>query len=314
MRHVTITPVDLRRVDLNLLVAFEALVTERSVTRAATRLGVGQSAMSSTLGRLRKLLGDRVLVRDGRGLVVTPLAESLLEPVRGILLDIEEVLAQRNNFDPTTDARTFSILVMNYPLTYTFLHPLLARLDAEAPRVRLHIEPAADDFAERLQRHEVDLLIVPREVYPGYHNFPHRVLFTDRYVVAVDRDHPEVGNEISYEQFCTLPYLATWSGHFRSLAEMQLDLLGVPRNVEVMTEFGIASFLLRGTRLITVIHERLARRIADLANLKLLKVPVDGLPPTTEMMVWTNRTEADAGHRWLRRRLQDLAVEITGGH
>jgi DNA-binding transcriptional LysR family regulator len=95
---------------------------------------------------------------------------------------------------------------------------------------------------------------------------------------------------------------------------MQLDLLGVPRNVEVMTEFGIASFLLRGTRLITVIHERLARRIADLANLKLLKVPVDGLPPTTEMMVWTNRTEADAGHRWLRRRLQDLAVEITGGH
>ncbi|MCT7660666.1 LysR family transcriptional regulator [Mycobacterium deserti] len=308
------TRVDLRRIDLNLLVAFEALVAERGVTRAATRLGVGQSAMSSTLARLRKLLDDPVLVRDGRKLVATPLAESLLEPVRAILLDIEEVLAQRDAFTPATDARTFSILVMSYHLTYTYLHPLLARLDVEAPRVRLHIEPVSDDFAERLARHEIDLLIVPREACPEHRVLPHRVLFSDRYVVAADRDHPEIGDEITYEQFCTLPYLATWSGHQRSPVENQLDLLGVPRNVEVITEFGIASFLLRGTRMITVLHERLANSLVDLANLKLLEPPIEGLRPTTELMVWTKRTDGDAAHRWLRQRLTDLAAELTAAN
>jgi DNA-binding transcriptional LysR family regulator len=303
--------VDLRRIDLNLLVAFEALVSERGVTRAAKRLGVGQSAMSSTLARLRKVLGDPVLVRDGRGLAPTPLAESLVEPVRGILLDIEDVLALRDSFDPATDARTFSILVIDYHLTYTFLHPLLARLDAEAPRVRLHIEPAGDDFAERLQRHEVDLLIAPREVYAEHMGLPHRVLFTDQYVVAVDKEHPDIDDEITYEQFCTLPYLATWSGHSKSLVELQLDFFGVPRNIEIITEFGIASFLLRGTRLITVIHERLAKAVVEQANLKLLKPPIEGLRPTTELMVWTNRTDGDAAHRWLRRQLVDLAQEVT---
>ncbi|WP_432841947.1 LysR family transcriptional regulator [Dactylosporangium sp. CA-092794] len=303
--------VDLRRVDLNLLVAFEALVAERSVTRAAGRLGVGQSAMSSTLGRLRRLLGDPVLVREGRGLVPTPLAESLLEPVRGILIDIEQVLTHRGQFDPATDARTFLILLTNYHLTSTFLQPLLARLAVEAPRVRLHIEPPGDDFASRLQRHEVDLLIIPREAYPEHHLFPHRELFSDRYVVAVDRDHPDIGDEITYEQFTSLPYLATFSGRHRSPAEIQLDLIGVPRNVEITTEFGIAPFLLHGTRLITVIHERLARQVAEQNNLKLLRPPIEHLHPMTEIMVWTNRTDRDAGHRWLRECLLELAAQVT---
>ncbi|MEO3854283.1 LysR substrate-binding domain-containing protein [Acrocarpospora sp. B8E8] len=305
-------PVDLRRIDLNLLVAFEALVTERSVTRAAWRLGVGQSAMSSTLSRLRKLLRDDVLVREGRGLVATPMSESLLEPVRGVLVDIEQILAGRHDFNPATDARTFRLLVTNYHLTYSFLRPLLARLEAEAPRVRLHIEPPADDFAGRLHRHEVDLLITPREAYPEHHAMPHRVLFSDRYVVAVDRDHPEIHDEITYEQFCTLPYLATWSGRHRSFFELQLDLMGVPRNLELTTEFGIAPFLLQGTRLITVLQERLARKLVEQLNLKLLEPPIANLHVLTETMVWSERTDRDPAHRWLRQQLVNLAAEITG--
>ncbi|MFD4831292.1 LysR family transcriptional regulator [Streptomyces uncialis] len=304
---------DLRRIDLNLLVAFEALVCERSVTRAAQRLGVGQSAMSSTLARLRKLLHDPVLVRRGRGLVATPMAESLLEPVRAILVDIERVLAGRTEFDPRTDARAFTLLMTNYHLTYSFLHPLLVRLEAEAPSVRLHIEPPADDFAERLRRHEVDVLITPGESFPGLQRMPHRTLFTDRYVVAVDRDHPDVGDEITYEQFCTLPYLATWSGRSRSHLEAQLDLLGVPRNVEITTEFGIAPFLLRGTRLITVLQERLARDLADQTRIKLLEPPIEHLQALTETLVWSERTDQDPAHRWLRQQLIDLAAEITTG-
>lgn len=303
----------LRRIDLNLLVALEALVSERSVTRAANRLGVGQSAMSSTLARLRKLLRDPVLVRSGRGLVATPMAESLLEPVRAILVDIERVLVGRSEFDPRTDARAFTLLMTNYHLTYSFLRPLLVRLEAEAPLVRLHIEPPADDVVDRVRRHEVDVLITPGESFPDLHRMPHQTLFTDRYVVAVDRDHPEIGDEITYEQFCTLPYLATWSGRNRSHLEVQLDLLGVPRNVEITTEFGIAPFLLRGTRLITVLQERLARDLADQTHIKLLELPVEHLHVLTETLVWSERTDRDPAHRWLRQQLMDLAAEITTG-
>jgi DNA-binding transcriptional LysR family regulator len=301
---------DLRKVDLNLLVAFDALISEGNVTRAADRLGIGQSAMSSTLGRLRKLLDDPVLVREGRGLVATPLAESLLEPVRAILADVEQVLSQGRTFNPATDARTFTVLITNYHLALTFMHPLLASLAVSAPHVRLHIEPTGGDFADRLRRHEADLLIIPRESYADYRLFPHKVLYRDGYVVMADRYHPDIGDEISYEQFCTLPYIATWTGHERSYVESQLDLTKVPRNVEIVTEYGIAPFLLRGTRFITVIHERLAAAIGEQTQLKLLKMPIE-LPPMTETMIWTTRTDRDPAHQWLRRRLADLATQIA---
>ena len=300
---------DLRRVDLNLLVAYDLLITERSVSRAAQRMSVGQPAMSAILGRLRKQFGDPLFIREGRGLVPTPLTESLTEPIRDLLSHAEAVLSQNSRFDAATAERTFSVIANDY-LTMTFLHPFLARLAVEAPGIRLHIFPTGDDFADQLRRNLVDLLIVPREAMETYAEFPHRVLFRDRYLVAVDEDHPDIGDTISLEQFSTLPYLATSSGHLRSLAEMQLDFLGVPRNVEITTAFGLAPFLLKGTRLITLIHERLADRVAEAAGLKLLEPPIPRLQPITEIMLWTKRTDGDTSHQWLRQRLLDLAQEL----
>jgi DNA-binding transcriptional LysR family regulator len=302
---------DLRRVDLNLLVAFDALVSEHSVTRAAERIGVGQSAMSSTLARLRKLFDDPVLVRDGRGLVATPRAELLLAPVQRVLASVQQLLTSREHFDPASDEHTFKVLVVNYHLTYSFLRPLLARLEVEAPKVRLHIEPASDDVAQRLNRHDVDLLITPREAFPEHCRYPHHVLFSDRYVVVVDKDHPDVDGTITMEQFRTLPYLATLSGRSKSFLEEQLDVLGVTRNIEITAEFGIASFLLRGTRMITVLEERLAEALAEQAHLKLLPTPMPQLLRTTETMVWSQRTQDDPAHRWLRGQLVALAGQIT---
>ncbi|WP_016693464.1 LysR family transcriptional regulator [Rhodococcus rhodochrous] len=299
---------DLRSVDLNLLVAFDMLMTERSVTRAAQRLSIGQSAMSSTLGRLRKLFGDPIMTREGRTLVATPLAESLAEPVRELLTDIENVLALRNEFDPATAEHTFSIVANDY-LTMTFLQPLIARLSVEAPGIRLRIFPTGDDFAERLRRHRADLLVMPQEALDERLEFHHSTLFHDRFVVAADKDHPDIGDEITLEQFSTLPYLAASSGNRRSLSEMQLDFLGVPRNIEITAGFGMAPFLLRGTRLITLVHERLALRVRDAAEIRLLEPPVPRLQPITEIMAWTNRTDAVPAHRWLRAALMGLATE-----
>ncbi|ULP41590.1 LysR family transcriptional regulator [Mycobacterium lentiflavum] len=297
--------VDLNRIDLNLLVAFDALMTERSVTRAAHRLNVKQSAMSTTLGRLRKLLGDPVLVRQGQALVATPLAESLFEPVSEALARIELVLEHRG-FNPTSDHRTFNIIASDRT-TLTFLHPFITALHDEAPNVRLNITPTGDDYAERLQRGLADLLLIPREVFVQHSHYPHEVLYQDRFVCAVDAANEQVGDAITLEQFSTLPYLATSSGRTPSIAEMQLDFLGVSRNTKVIAGFSLAPFLLRGGPLITLIHERLALAVGAASWLRLLEPPIE-LKPLTEIMVWTPRAEREPGNKWLRIELRRQAT------
>jgi DNA-binding transcriptional LysR family regulator len=192
----------------------------------------------------------------------------------------------------------------------TFLQPFIARLSAEAPGVHLRIFPTGDDAPARLRKNEVDLLIMPREAIEERVDFPHQPLYRDRYVVAVDRDHPDVGDTITLKQFSTLPYVAAASGRLRSLQDMQLDFLGIDRNVEITVGFGTAPFLLRGTRLITLVHETLGKRFEDAASIRLLDPPIPRLQPITEIMGWTKRTDADAGHRWLRRAVASLAADF----
>ena len=299
--------VDLGDVDLNLLVAFDALMADRSVTRAAQRLCIGQSAMSSTLARLRTLFDDPLLVRDGRDLVATPYAESLAKPVSEVLDGVAAILAGRTEFDPTRAERTFAVTASDYTML-TFLTPLLARLEREAPGVRLWVSPPGDDYEMRLRRGQVDLLLIPREVLVNYRDFPHRLLFQDRFVLAVDADNDSVGNSISLEEFSSLPYLATSCGHEVSPAEAQLDMLGIARNTEITTAFGLAPLLLQGTRRIALIHERLAWLLSDQTSLRLFEPPMP-LQPINQLMLWTTRVESDPGLQWLRSRLIAFAEE-----
>ncbi|WP_411733426.1 LysR family transcriptional regulator [Paeniglutamicibacter sp.] len=299
------------RVDLNLLVAFDALMAERNVTRAAARLSVGQSAMSATLGRIRKLFGDPILVRQGREFVATPFAEELAGPVRETLASVVALLERRTQeFDPARDSRQFTIMASDY-VTLILLHEMLVRLTEDAPGVRLHIQPLGADFAERIAANDVDLLIVPAGAMPDYGKHHHAPLFTDRYVCAVAIDNPDVGESITEEEFSALPYLATRVGGLPSLAEMQLDALGVGRNVELTTSMTLAPFLLRGTRLMSLIHEKLGLLVAGEVELRLLEPPIR-LEPVRETMVWTARNETDPGHRWLRETLVHLVDDISG--
>jgi DNA-binding transcriptional LysR family regulator len=166
----------------------------------------------------------------------------------------------------------------------TFLTPLLAQLETEAPGVRLWVSSPDDDYEERLRRGRVDLVIMPREVFVSHRDFPHQFLFQDRFVCAVDADNCSVGGSISLEEFSTLPYLATSCGHEVSPAEAQLDMLGIARNTEVTTAFGLAPLLLRGTRRIALIHERLAWFLSDQTSLRLLEPPMP-LQPINQLML-----------------------------
>jgi DNA-binding transcriptional LysR family regulator len=278
--------------------------------------------MSSTLTRLRKLLNDPVLTREGRTMVATPVAEALVGPVQQVLADIQSVLSGRRSFDPAVDRRVFTIVASNY-VTFVALHPLLVNLATEAPNVQVRIEPVTADVEDQLAHNKIDLAIVPREIFPAKPDFFQEVLYTDDFVVAVDRLHPDVGDTISLGQFSELPYLVSSPGHLgsrpgdrgpapRSLVETQLDILGVPRQVEVVSDFQVAPFLLRDTRLITLLPRLYARGIAHAADLRLLESPIP-LGPLTESMQWTRRVGDDPAHQWLRQRLHALAHDITHG-
>jgi DNA-binding transcriptional LysR family regulator len=300
--------VNLAGVDLNLLVAFDALMAECSVTRAAARLSVGQSAMSATLGRLRRLFDDPLLVRQGRVLVPTPVAVSLVDPVHDVLTTIRrEVLPTRSGFDPAVDQRVFTVMTSDY-VALVFLRPLLAQLVREAPSVRLHVRPVAADLGEQVRRGLVDLLIVPREILGDTAGLQLGPLFSDRYVCAVDRDNPDVGDSLTVEEFSNQPYLAYDVGGLGSLVERQLDAAGIRRNLEVSTgTFLVAPYLVRGTRLLTLLHERLVSAMPGDLALRLVEPPMP-LDPVTEVMAWTTRHEHDPAHVWLRERLLDLAA------
>jgi DNA-binding transcriptional LysR family regulator len=298
---------DLRRVDLNLLVAFDALMDERSVTRAATRLYVGQSAMSATLARIRELFDDPVLIRQGRQLVPTPVAEALAGPVKDILDRTGAMLGARGSFDPASDKRSFNIIASDY-LTYVFLRPLLEPLAREAPGVKLFIRPINDTSVEEFRHNKVDLLVTAREAFAEHNEFPHEVLFSDRFVCAVCAGHPEVGETISLEQFQSLPYLATSAGRLPGIAEMELDRLGIARNTEITTGFTLGFLLLPGTRLVCMVLERYAQEFREKLGIRTLEPPVD-VGGVTEVMIWTQRNSDDPAHRWLRERLQRLGQE-----
>ncbi|MER6212136.1 LysR substrate-binding domain-containing protein [Streptomyces sp. NPDC001642] len=293
----------LNRIDLNLLVALDALLTDCSVTLAAKRMSIGQPAMSAALARLRRLFDDPLLVRQGSGLVPTPLAESLVAPVRECLASVESIVSVRGSFRPASDVRRFTVLASDYVLL-VLLRSLFAELATQAPGLLIHVMPIPADHLDRLRDGRADLLIIPREIIrDAGARFPHTALFTDRHVCAVAADNPDVGDTISLDQFSALPYLAYQAGAPYSLVESQLDVREVPRSTKVATEtFALAPFLLTGTRLITLLYERLARQVAEQARIRLLESPIE-LPPITEAMYWAPRNTQDAGHLWLRERI-----------
>lgn len=299
----------LNRVDLNLLVALDVLLQERNVTRAADRLSLGQPAMSATLARLRKLFDDPLLVRRGRVLEPTPLAQSLVQPVAHALAGIQDVLTTKPGFDPGADERTFAVMASDY-VTLMLIRPLLAELHQVAPKVRVTVNPVTSRYRDDLERGALDLLLLPLEVDSGLGRFPHQTAFQDRYVCAVWKEHPDVGEEMTLELLARLPYLVYDSLVLPNNVETQFDALGITRNVEVATgTFLLSALLLQGTRLVAMLHERMARELEHVAALRILDPPVP-LTPITEMMFWHPRSDADPGHRWLRERIAALAADL----
>jgi LysR family nod box-dependent transcriptional activator len=296
---------NLRRYDLNLLLSLHALLHTRNVTLAGDWLGVTQPAMSTDLRRLRQMFADELLVRVGREYHLTAQASALVEPLMQAVVDIERTLKWRPTFDPTCEAREFTIALSDHVLAL-LLHPLAARLPVEAPNVTVHTRGlsglGADPVSATL-RGEVDLSI---GAFQQTEHVCAELLYVDRWVCAVSADHPDVGDHMTIELFSRLPHLE-WrlrTPAIQSHAEVLYQSLGIQRQVPLTTEsFALLPYLLRGTRLVALVHERLARRFD---GLKLLEPPVP-IPDVRETMFWSAALEKDPGHVWLRQLIRAIA-------
>lgn len=304
---------NLAHIDLNLLVALDALLEERNVTRAGERIGLSQPAMSGTLGRLRCVFKDELLVRVGRRLELTPLAQELAQPVRGALELIEQTIEYRRPFNPASEERRFTIMASDYS-TFLLSAPLVARLTAEAPSVSVHFMELDADAAEGLRSGAVDFVIVTAEAEMRL-NYPGRLLFRDRWVCAVAADHPDVGTRLTRKQFLSLPYVtfALAKQGLRSDADVALAKLGTRQPAMVRIEgFLVVPFMLAGTRLVTLIQRRLAERVAQAANIKILPPPFP-IPDLHESIFWNPRNTASPPHLWLRSLLLEIGQTISHG-
>lgn len=300
----------LHRLDLNLLLAFDALIAERNVTRAAERMSVGQPAMSASLTRLRKFFDDPLLVRQGRSLVPTTRALALIEPIREALDTIESTVRANREFDPRTNHRTFTLMASDYVLLL-LLGPLLAELEVEAPNLRFTVRPIAADFAEQINSSRLDLLVFPEELVPDDMQANSERLFTDRLVCAVDRNHPEVGGRITEEQFCSLPLVSYDGNPLQTIHERRFHQLGLDRPIEIRTQSFVVQPLMLPGSLMALVHERLGQYFARNVGIRIVDPPFP-IAPMSEAMFWSPRADTDTAHRWLRERVQRAASALDG--
>ncbi len=298
--------------DLGLLVALDALLQEGSVTRAARRVGLSTPAMSHALARIRVRLGDPILVRAGRGMVLTPRAEALKPQVHSVVVAARQTLEPEPRFVANRLVRTFVVHVTDYVLTVLGL--VVDRiLRAEAPGVCIRFVPNSSDDPAHLRDGAADLAVgiygdLPQEMRS-------RQLLTDRFVCAVRGDHPVVGKRLSLEQFVRLAHIQVAPrGKPGGYVDDLLRARGLQRVVARAVPFFVTALQLTAqTDYVLTISERIARRLAPGFGLKVLEVPLE-MRPYALSLVWHPRFDGDPGHSFLRDVFTRAAREAAGDH
>jgi DNA-binding transcriptional LysR family regulator len=295
---------DTNRLDLNLLVALEALLAERNVTKAARRLNLSQPALSAQLNRLRDIFGDPLLLPAQRGMIATARALELHEPLHRALEQVRGVVKEQTPFDPATADMTFSIAASDY-VQYAVLMPLTLTLQRDAPKVRLAWR-AIDGrtIAGQMETGEVDLGFITPETAPGA--LRSRKLFDETYVCIVRRNHPLIGSKLDLATFAALDHLivSPRGGGFTSATDAVLQSLSRERRVGLsIASFLMAPEIVARSDMVALVPRRLVQDRAD--RLLILEPPL-AVPGFTISLVWHDRTTAHPAQRWLREKLISL--------
>ena len=299
---------DLRGVDLNLLVSLDALLAERNVTLAARRLGLSQPAVSAQLNHLRRLFNDPLLVPQRRGMAPTGRALELARPLKAMLGGVEAFIAERAAFDPATTTLTVRIATTD-AIQYVLGVPLVERLRAQAPSLRVALLRADSRTIEgAFEAGALDLVMVT----PGY-LAPHwrtRRLMTERFACLLRRGHPAAGRPLDLETFCALDHLMVSpdGGGFAGAVDAALASVGRSRHVALsVQDFLIVPALLERTDLIATMPARLSRSFPK--TLKVLQPPLEVVGFAVDM-AWHPRTHTDTAQQWLRAQAVEVAKSI----
>lgn len=300
---------DIRKLDLNLLKAFAALLETCSVTRAAEILALTQPAVSSMLARLRENFDDPLFVRSQRGMVPTPRALALAPQLARVLSDIEAML-QPQDFDPASSEMQLTIAATDYALRAVVV-PFLARLRQLAPGIRVRVRPVDDaQLSAQLARGEVDLALVTPESTPS--ELHARALFDEHYLCLMRQDHPAaMEGALTLSAFCALDQaLVSYQGEdFNGVTDRALAQLGLKRKVTLsVTSFLILPEILRVSDLVAVVPARLSAQLEGLTT----RTPPLTIPGFTKSVAWHERTHRAIAHRWLRQQLFTLFAEQDG--
>jgi LysR family transcriptional activator of mexEF-oprN operon len=297
---------DLRLFDLNLLIAFDALMAERNVTRAAQRIGIGQPAMSYSLARLRDLFGDDLFIRIPGAMQPTNRALELSEPIARILADIRQDVLANRAFRPEVAEVVFRVGATDYA-EVAVLPAVLAALRSLAPNARVAISIVdRERVAAMLENGALDLAIA---YFPDPNGAQKReLLFNEEFVCVFDAKACGIVAPVQLKAYLELPHLLmSLRGHMSGCVDRALASVKAERFVFTVTpHFLTIPFLLRGLRAIATVPRRLAETCADMACLAVSPLPIE-VEGFDVSMLWHARTETDPAYRWFRQLVRDAA-------
>lgn len=303
---------DLRNLDMNLLLPLHALLEERSVSRAAERLHLSQPALSASLAKLRRLFDDELLVRRGNAYELSPLALQLRERTFGAVQTMERLFSAQAEFDPATSEREFRILGADYAFRIAG-REISQALSAAGPHLRLTFETLGLELLEGAPEtlRDCDGIMLPHGFITSDRYLD---ILDDRWVVVASQHNDAIGDEITVEHLQQLPWVLAMNRQTEfTPALRQMQSMGISPRVEVVTpNFVTVPALVSGTSRLGLLQERLAREVKDLHALRILEFPVP-MAPIRDAFWWNRVYDGDPGHQWLRQVLRDVAASLAAG-
>lgn len=307
---------NLNSLDLNLIRVFDALLRERSATRAGERIGLSQPAVSAALNRLRHAFNDQLFVRNGNEMVPTPRAESLAEPVRSALATLERAFEPKGPFDPAQFERTFTLLGADF-FSMLFMPQLSAKLAALAPKVKLRLlDSARGDVAKLLQDDAIDVALERPLEMPEW--VSSTLLFRSPFAVIASAGNARLaalglgrGDVIPLEAFCALPHaIRSIDGSMSGFTDEALRGQGRQRNVVLaLPHFQGIALAVAASELIASVPRQFAEAAAGGLNLCVYRPPI-AIPVPEIKMYWHSRHDDVRQHRWFRTQIVELIRQL----
>jgi LysR family nod box-dependent transcriptional activator len=297
------------KLDLNLLVALDAMFTLRSVSRAAEQLHMSQSALSSSLARLRDYFDDELLVQVGRQMELTPRAEALQEAVRDVLVRVNTTIIATPHFDPTQSDREFRIFVSDFSMAVLLPHAL-ALAQEQGSKVQFNLLPQTRQPQRALEQGDADLLVIPHDYCSPAH--PNEALFDEQFCCVVwNGSRYAAAGEMTLADYKAAGHVVMQPpGMDRTFEYLFMEGTGISRRVEVTSfSFLAAPYLVVGTQRVATVHRRLAEVVRRGLPLSLLPMPLP-MKRMQQVMQWHKYRTQDPGLVWLRQLLQQAVLRM----